>query len=100
MQFHCSLRVDLSQGTLIPRHIERAIRFSELQGQVLNLLATLHLRLLILHLGLLELHLLLLVAILHKLLTALLGRLDAAEKAARKRSHRTALTRVDSGEGL
>jgi hypothetical protein len=39
----------------------------------LDLLATLLLRLLIRHLGLLELHLLLLVAILHKLLTALLG---------------------------
>lgn len=56
---------------MISRHIERAIRLGELQGEILNLLATLHLLLLVLHLRLF-------VAILYKLLPTLLGRLDAA----------------------
>lgn len=60
---------------MISRHIERAIRLGELQGEILNLLATLHLLLLVLHLRLF-------VAILYKLLPTLLGRLDAAEKPA------------------
>jgi hypothetical protein len=49
---------------------------------------------------LLEIHLLLLVAILHKLLTALLGRLDAAEKAPREGRARRYLPGVVRGQRL